>query len=95
MALDSEIAPISWYLIHDVNEGPKELNFSEWRNYNPKRAARKLDEMCREVKKGVMPLKSYVLFHPATRLSHPEQELLCNWTKETRARLVSELNIGG
>jgi len=90
----STIAPISWYLIRDVNEGRRELNFSEWRNYNSKRAAHKLEEMCSEVQKGNMPLKSYRLVHPAAKLSQREKELLCHWTKETRARLLLELNAG-
>jgi len=91
----SEIAPISWYLIHDVNEGRRELNFSEWRDYNPKRASRKLEEICSEVQKGDMPLKSYALIHPEAKVSEFEKKLLCNWTKEARARLIAALNAGG
>jgi len=91
----SDFAPVSWYLIHDVNEGRRELNFSDWRKYNAKRAAHKLEEICGEVQKDNMPLKSYVLFHPAAKLSHGEKELLCSWTKETRARLISGSNAGG
>ena len=90
----SAIAPISWYLIHDVNEGRRELNFSEWRNYTPKRAARKLEEICSEVQKGNMPLKSYAFVHPEAKLSNREKEQLCTWTKETRARLIPEPNTG-
>ena len=88
----SNIALISWYLIHDVNEGRRELNFSEWGTYNAKRATRKLNEICQEVQKGEMPLKSYALIHPTAKLSRREIELLCNWAKETRARLVAKLN---
>src|SRR5206468_12536548 len=51
----SQVSPISWYLQHHVNEGRRELNFSDWATYDQRRAARKLTETCEEVKKGAMP----------------------------------------
>ena len=29
----SQVAPVSWFVIDHVNEGRKELNFSEWGSY--------------------------------------------------------------
>ena len=42
----SQIAPISWLLAHDVNEGREHLNLSNWSKYNPRRAAVKQEEIC-------------------------------------------------
>ena len=45
----SQINPLSWYLQHHVNEGRRELNLSDWATYDPRRAARKLSEICEQV----------------------------------------------
>src|SRR5689334_13007104 len=65
----SEVAPVSWLLVDDVNDGRKELSLSEWGTYDSKKRVRKLKKICEEVESGGMPLKSYLLLHPAARLS--------------------------
>ena len=56
----SNVAPVSWYLTHDVNEGRRHWNVSNWPT-DPKRSAHRLEEMCQQVEKGEMPLPIYVL----------------------------------
>jgi hypothetical protein len=85
----SEIAPVSWYLIRDVNEGRRRVSFSDWGNYPPARAARKLEEICREIEKREMPPTLYVLFHPGAELSDRDRQMLCDWSAKERARLVA------
>lgn len=67
----SHIAPISWLLQHDVEEGRRELNFSEWDT--PQREAA---EAAKTVRKGEMPLWIYSLIHPQARLSSGERDEL-------------------
>jgi len=83
----SEVAPASWYLAFHVNEGRRELSFSEWGTYQPKKAAQKLEEICEQVEAGEMPIKSYVPLHPQARLSDADKQVLCNWTTQERARI--------
>jgi hypothetical protein len=85
----SQIAPVSWFVIRDVNEGRKELSFSDWGKYEPKRKARKLQEICDQVEKGEMPMKSYVLIHPTAGLSDSDKRLLCDWAKQERERVMA------
>ena len=82
----SAIAPFSWYLVHDVNEGRAELSFSNWGRYPAKRTVRKLQEICEQIGNNAMPLKAYVLLHPDAKLSDAEKKLLCAWTNQERAR---------
>ena len=84
----SNIAPASWYLVYDVNEGRKELSFSDWGSYNTRRTARKLQEICEQLEKGKMPTRAYVLLHPTARLSEADKRLLCDWAKQERARVL-------
>src|SRR5258705_4623761 len=46
----ARVAPVSWLLADDVKKGRKELNLSEWGTFKPRRKARKLDELCDQIK---------------------------------------------
>ena len=68
----SNIAPVSWLVQHDTEEGRQKLNISEWgvRQYESGEAAETYAE-------GEMPLKVYFPTHPEARLAAAErQELL-------------------
>ena len=80
----SQVAPVSWLLVSDVNEGRRNLNFSDWAAYNATRASRKLDQMCEQVDHGDMPLWFYVPLHPNSKLTNADKKTLCDWTKQVR-----------
>jgi hypothetical protein len=86
----SQVVPVSWFLARHVEEGRRQLTFSDWGSYTPRRASRKLDEICEQVEAGEMPLKSYLLLHPSAKLSDADRKLLCEWTEAERARLAAE-----
>ena len=65
----SNVAPISWLVEHDVGEGRRAVNFSEWTR--PQREAR---EAARSVRKGEMRI--YVIARPAVQLSPSERQTL-------------------
>ena len=72
------VAPVSWLVVHDVQEGREELNFSEWTPEQQQRAAKKL---AKEVEKGDMPPSLYVVAHPAAKLGPDDRALLTNWAR--------------
>ena len=80
----SNIAPVSWLLVKDVNEGREHMNFSNWAGYDRSDARHALEEICEETEKGEMPLKAYVLTHPRARLSKADLQTLCSWANATR-----------
>jgi len=86
----SQIAPISWLVVHDVNEGREHLNFSEWGNYDAKKADHKLDEIEEEVEHGGMPLPIYVSMHPEAKLSDEDRRMIHDWAKAERNRLKGD-----
>lgn len=75
----ARVSPVSWLLKHDVDEGRQELSFSEFGTYPPKKAAKKLQESCKEVKEGEMPLWQYLPLHPDAKLSEADKRTLCSW----------------
>ena len=64
----SQIAPLSWLVQRDVNEGRSEFNVSEWG-----RAKNEGDEAAGHVRDGEMPPWFYLPAHPEARLSESEQ----------------------
>jgi heme-binding protein len=85
----SQVAPVSWYLVYDVNRGRRDLSLSEWTRYDARRSARKLQEICEQIEKGEMPTKPYLLLHPTAKLSESDKQTLCDWAKQERERVLA------
>jgi hypothetical protein len=85
----SQVAPVSWWLKNHVDEGRRELSFSEWGPYPQRKATRKLSAICDQVQAGEMPLKSYLLLHPAAKLSDADRKAICDWTESERRRAAA------
>lgn len=66
----SNIAPISWLIQRDVDEGRAEFNVSEW----GVRKKNKGDKAAKLVQEGKMPLPNYLPLHPEARLSAQEKQ---------------------
>jgi hypothetical protein len=85
----SQVAPVSWLLVSDVNDARKNLSLSDWGTYDSKKRSRKLQEICEQIETGAMPLPSYVLLHRAARLSDSDKRTLCDWTKQEGERVLA------
>jgi len=69
----SKIAPVSWLVQRDVDEGREKLNFSEW---NRKDYFENLDEIGETILEGEMPPFMYYPMHPEARLTDKEKQQL-------------------
>ena len=67
----ASIAPASWLVQHDVDEGRAVLNFSEWQR--PQEEATKASE---ELLEGEMPPAAYQLMHAHARLGSADRDRL-------------------
>jgi hypothetical protein len=74
----ASIAPASWLVQHDVDEGRAVLNFSEWQR--PQEEATKASE---ELLEGEMPPTAYVLMHAHARLSAADRDRLARGLAKT------------
>lgn len=77
----SSVQPVAWFLKDHINEGRRELNFSEFNTYSAKKKKRKLEEICEMVDSAAMPLPSYLWIHRDAVLSDSEKRVLCDWSK--------------
>ena len=73
------IQPIGLWLDDHVNEGKRELNFSEYNTFKPKRQFKKLKKISKEIKSESMPLSSYTFIHHDAILSKEQAQMLINW----------------
>jgi Haem-binding domain len=74
----SNIAPVSWLIQHDVQEGRSRLNFSQWSG--PQREA---FNAVRQVQSGAMPQPYYVMLHPIANLTPAEKQALIQGLQAT------------
>lgn len=77
----SEIAPISWYIEHHIEEAQEHLNFSIWDTYSLRKANHKLEECYEELERHKMPTSNYVLMHKEAKLSNKQIITLAQWFK--------------
>jgi hypothetical protein len=84
------VAPSSWVIKSDVNEGRRHLNLSCWNEYPLVRKERSLSEIANQVKDHEMPLWQYTMLHPSARLSESDVMALFRWTQAERSRLIAE-----
>jgi hypothetical protein len=89
----SNVAPASWLVTSDVNDGRRHLNLSEWTNYKTDRQQRKLSQICEEVSEGGMPLRQYAWIHTDTPLNQQQRDAVCQWTKDEQARITAKTGV--
>ena len=80
----SHVAPMSWLVQDDVDEGRDALNFSEWDRRQD------ADDLVESVVEGSMPPRPYGLLHPSSRLSGAERELLLSALRDLEAQEDSD-----
>lgn len=83
----NQVAPVSWWTIDHVNHGRSHLNFSEWGKLPPKDAAELVEDICKEIEAGAMPLPSYLWMHRDARLTAEDRKVICLWTVEQSNKL--------
>jgi len=67
----SYVAPMSWLVRRDVENGREALNFSDWAEDTGE-----ADDAAEEIQGGSMPPRQYTRLHPAARLSDEEEARL-------------------
>ena len=67
----SNIAPVSWLVAHDVSEGRRAMNFSDWGQ-----TTERGQKVARQILRGEMPPSFYLPMHPTAQLAADERTQL-------------------
>ena len=77
--LYSRIAPVSWFIINDVDSGREHLNFSDWGKYTDALKEKKLKEIWEQINEDRMPPKAYRFLHPGSEIELNEKNTIKKW----------------
>lgn len=75
----SKVAPISWLVASDVNDGRKHLNFSDWEKLYPAKQSKLKEEIWEEIEGDKMPPGNYTLLHPSAKLDLIKKQTIKKW----------------
>lgn len=82
----SNVAPVSWLLAHDVEEGREHFNVSVWGTQKKNEG----DEAAKEVREEEMPPWFYLPAHPEAKLTDTEKQELINGLEKTFGKEEAE-----
>lgn len=86
----AKVQPFGWFLKDHIDEGRRELNFSTFASYEPRRQAKKLDEAAEQIENGGMPLESYTLIHKEAKLTAEQKKLLTDYFNTVKNATMTE-----
>ncbi len=78
----SKIAPVSWLIVKDVNDGRKHLNFSEWDKLFSEKRTKLKKEIWDQINQEEMPMDIYTIMHPGAKLDLTQKNIIKKWTSE-------------
>jgi hypothetical protein len=85
----ANVAPVSWLVQRDVEEGREHLNFSDWNRRNGEDEGSEPDELGEAILEGEMPPSQFLITHPEARLTAAEQAALVQGLQATAAQSPS------
>jgi len=80
----SKIQPGAWFMERHINHGKSELNLNEFGLYSARKRKAKIKSAIRQIDGNNMPLFSYSILHPNSRLSKDDKEKLTDWLNHVR-----------
>lgn len=86
----SYIAPVSWLVTRDINEGREHLDFSKWGGLSKRDKLKLLDKIGEEVSEENMPLKIYLIMHREAKLTLEERESIVKWAEQLAEIVIEE-----
>jgi hypothetical protein len=79
----SHVAPVSWYVVRDVNVARSHINLQNWEaQINEQEAKEHLGLVCKQVREGKMPPADYRFMHKGTDVSPEETKSICAWSQK-------------
>lgn len=83
----ANVQPVGWWLANHIDDGKRELNFSEFMSYPIGKQYRKLEEVNKQIKEDEMPLSSYTWIHRNAILTDAEKQTLTAWVDGIRSEM--------
>ena len=85
--------PIDWWTNDHVKSGMRHLNFDEFSNKQLRFQYNKVGDISEQIKKGEMPINSYLWIHKDAILTDAEKTKIYAWTDAIRESMKSKYPI--
>lgn len=89
----SNFQPVLWWLDDHIKDGKKHLNLDEYTNKSLRYQYKKMEETVDMVKKGEMPLDSYIWVHKDAKLTDEEKNKIMDWANSVMDTLKAKYPI--
>lgn len=87
------IQPVGMWMDKHIDDGKKELNFSEFADKRLRFQYRKMEEIIEQVKEKEMPIDSYTWTHKDARLTDEERIKITGWAQSIMHHLEARYPI--
>jgi len=77
------VAPFSWLVAYDIEEGREHMYFSRWNGYDAVEQWVMVEEIWEEVEEGEMPPFFYTPLHPEARLNAADHAGIQAWASQS------------
>jgi hypothetical protein len=88
----SHVAPLSWVIVDDVNQGRRHMNLQDSEARATRAATDRPFDLCKEVREKGMPPFTYRMMHKDARLAPQEIDALCSWSQSLGPALEQALS---
>ncbi|HLY71214.1 MAG TPA: heme-binding domain-containing protein [Puia sp.] len=78
----SEVQPVEWWLNNHIVEGKRHLNLNSFSALRAAQQKKKMEDCMEQIKKGEMPLPSYLIIHKNAILSETDKQTLNGWCQQ-------------
>lgn len=78
------VAPMKLRVSQHVWMGREHVNFTEWDSYDAEELDEAYEEIAKEIDRGGMPLKDYLLVHRNAKLTTSDRKRLVSWAESAR-----------
>ncbi len=89
------MAPASWLMEHDINQGRKAMNLTHWSAYSPDQQQTLAAKIVQETRETKMPPAQYLLIHRDSLVTEGDLRTLAAWAHGSEGSSSGQANTPG
>ena len=86
----AKVQPVGWWLNGHIEQGKRQLNFSEYSSYRLRRQYNKFGDIIEQLEGDEMPLPAYLIIHTDAKLSQDQKGKIIAWAQAMRGSMKAK-----
>ena len=87
------VQPVAWWMQNHVDDGKREIDFSQFNSYPPKKQSHKLHDVIEQIKRDKMPLNSYLWIHKDAMMNDDQKKEVIGWADSLQQMIIIKNNL--